>query len=292
MFPTLTPAQIARIAAHGVVRPIARGDVLIEAGDPVVPFFVVKAGEIEIVRPSALGDTLVAVHGPGKFTGEANMILGRRSLTRARVTEPGEVIELIARAVARSRADRRRDQRDPDAGLHLSPARAGGARDRRRRADRLDALRRRRFGSRNSSRATGIRSRTSISTATRTSQDLLDRFHVAVDDIPVLICRGDAVLRNPSNQQIADCLGFNAEHRSDARARRRDRRRRTGGAGGRGVRRLRRTRRAGDRVECAGRAGGLELENRELPRISRPASPARSWPAAPTPRRRSSAPKS
>ena len=27
--------------------------------------------------------------------------------------------------------------------------------------------------------------------------------------MPVLICRGDAVLRNPSNQQIADCLGFN-----------------------------------------------------------------------------------
>ena len=40
-------------------------------------------------------------------------------------------------------------------------------------------------------------------------QELLDRFHVAVADVPVLICRGDAVLRNPTNQQIADCLGFN-----------------------------------------------------------------------------------
>jgi thioredoxin reductase (NADPH) len=40
-------------------------------------------------------------------------------------------------------------------------------------------------------------------------QDLLDRFHVAAADIPVLICRGDVVLRNPSNQQIAECLGFN-----------------------------------------------------------------------------------
>ena len=55
---------------------------------------MVRAGEIEIIRPSSLGDTLVAVHGPGKFTGEANMILGRRSLTRARATEPGEVIQL------------------------------------------------------------------------------------------------------------------------------------------------------------------------------------------------------
>jgi thioredoxin reductase (NADPH) len=42
------------------------------------------------------------------------------------------------------------------------------------------------------------------------TQDLLDRFHVAVSEIPVMICRGDAVLRNPSNEAIADCLGFNA----------------------------------------------------------------------------------
>src|SRR5437660_1090064 len=94
MFPTLTPAQIARIATHGVARSIARGDVLIEAGEPIVPFFVVTAGEVEIIRPSNLGDTLIAIHGAGQFTGEANMILGRRSLMRARASEPGDVIQL------------------------------------------------------------------------------------------------------------------------------------------------------------------------------------------------------
>jgi thioredoxin reductase (NADPH) len=41
------------------------------------------------------------------------------------------------------------------------------------------------------------------------AQDLLDRFQVAAADVPVLICRGDVVLRNPTNQQIADCLGLN-----------------------------------------------------------------------------------
>jgi thioredoxin reductase (NADPH) len=41
------------------------------------------------------------------------------------------------------------------------------------------------------------------------AQDLLDKFHVTAHDVPVLICRGDAVLRNPTNRQIADCLGFN-----------------------------------------------------------------------------------
>jgi thioredoxin reductase (NADPH) len=41
------------------------------------------------------------------------------------------------------------------------------------------------------------------------AQELLDRFHVSARDVPVLICRGDSVLRNPSNKKIAECLGFN-----------------------------------------------------------------------------------
>jgi thioredoxin reductase (NADPH) len=41
------------------------------------------------------------------------------------------------------------------------------------------------------------------------AQAMLDQFHVGEGDVPVLICRGDAVLRNPGNQQIAECLGFN-----------------------------------------------------------------------------------
>ena len=40
-------------------------------------------------------------------------------------------------------------------------------------------------------------------------QNLLDSFHIAAGEIPVLICRGEVALRNPANQEIADCLGFN-----------------------------------------------------------------------------------
>src|SRR5262249_9163351 len=40
-------------------------------------------------------------------------------------------------------------------------------------------------------------------------QDLLDHFHIDIADVPVLICRGEVVLHNPTNQQIAACLGFN-----------------------------------------------------------------------------------
>src|SRR5262245_63749392 len=40
-------------------------------------------------------------------------------------------------------------------------------------------------------------------------RDLLDRFRVEPADLPVVICRGEMVLKNPSNQEIAECLGFN-----------------------------------------------------------------------------------
>ena len=40
-------------------------------------------------------------------------------------------------------------------------------------------------------------------------QNLLDSFQISTNEIPVLICRGQLVLRNPGNQEIADCLGFN-----------------------------------------------------------------------------------
>ena len=94
IFPQLTPEQINRIAAHGRTRPVQPGELLIEQGDTSVPFFVVVTGEVEIVRPFGPHETLVTVHGPGEFTGEVNMLSGRQSLVRARVTKPSEVIEL------------------------------------------------------------------------------------------------------------------------------------------------------------------------------------------------------
>src|SRR4051794_32254526 len=94
VFPTLTPAQIKRIAPHGQVRSMVKGETLVHAGDPVVPFFVVTEGAIEVVRASGASETLVAVHGPGQFSGEVNMISGRRALFASRARESGSVIAL------------------------------------------------------------------------------------------------------------------------------------------------------------------------------------------------------
>src|SRR5438093_13766491 len=94
LFPTLTAAQIARLAAQGRHRAIERGEVLVEVGDKAVPFFVVLNGEIQILRPSSATETLIVAHRAGQFLGEGNMITGRPALARAYVSESGEVLEL------------------------------------------------------------------------------------------------------------------------------------------------------------------------------------------------------
>jgi thioredoxin reductase (NADPH) len=208
VFPTLTPAQVERIAAHGRVRQIRPGEVLVQPGDQIVPFFVVTSGGVEIIRPSSANETLVALYGAGQFTGEVNMLSGRPALLQVRASESGEVIELdrehllalvqtdsqLSEIIMRAFILRRVELIAHGLGdvvllgsNHCS-----------------ETLRVKEFLTRNGhpyayidlDRDDGV-------------QDLLDRFNVSAADVPVLICRGETVLRSPTNQQIADCLGFN-----------------------------------------------------------------------------------
>jgi len=207
IFPKLKQWQIERVAAHGRVRRAELGEVLAEVGDPHIHIFVVNSGEIEIIQP---GDTesLVAVFRPGQFTGEMSMLSGRRAILRVRMKEAGDVIELDREHLMA--------MVQTDAELSEIFMRAFIFR-------RL-ALISRGFGDvvlLGSSHSPGtLRVKEFL---TRNGhpysyvdldhdegvQRLLDRFHVAVDEVPVLICRGDAVLRNPTNAEIAECLGFN-----------------------------------------------------------------------------------
>ena len=69
IFPTLTPEQLSRIVPRGRRRATTRGEVLVQVGDRNVPCFVVVSGEIEAVRPTPTGETLIVRHGPGQFSG-------------------------------------------------------------------------------------------------------------------------------------------------------------------------------------------------------------------------------
>src|SRR6476619_1620956 len=208
IFPKLTPVQISRIEPHGRIRSILPGEVLIEQGDTSVPFFVVITGEIEIVRPFGTQETLITIHSDGHFTGEVNMLSGRRSLVRARVTKPGKVIELdhqqmlslvqtdaeLSGIFMRAFILRRVELIAAGVGDIVLVGSAYSA----------DTLRIKEFLMRNGHPYSYIDLERDLDV-----QNLLDSFQVSASEIPVLICRGQIVLRTPSNQEIADCLGFN-----------------------------------------------------------------------------------
>src|SRR4029434_8880108 len=93
-YPRLTQPQVARIAAHGRVRAIAAGELLIRQGEGARMFFAVLSGRVEIARPGPGEDTLIVSYEAGQFNGEMNLLTGRRSLVQARVSQAGEIIEL------------------------------------------------------------------------------------------------------------------------------------------------------------------------------------------------------
>jgi thioredoxin reductase (NADPH) len=208
IFPKLTPAQIDRIAAHGHIRSVQPGEMLIEQGDTSVPFFVVITGEVEIVRPFDAYETLVTVHGYGEFTGEVNMLSGRRSFFRARATKPGKLIELdhqqmltlvqtdaeLSDILMRAFILRRVELIAAGVGDIILIGSTHSA----------STLRIKEFLMRNGHPYSYIDLERDPDV-----QSLLDNFKISASEIPVLICRGQLALRNPSNQQIADCLGFN-----------------------------------------------------------------------------------
>jgi thioredoxin reductase (NADPH) len=208
-FPVLTAAQISRVRSGSKIRHVKKGEILFEPDDTSVPFFVLLSGSMEIVQPDLAGERPVATHRPGEFTGEMTMISGRRCLVRGRVTEPGEFLELSA--------DGLRSLVAKDAELSEIFMRAFILR-------RLELISRGQgnvilMGSRHSANTLRLREFLSRNEhpytyvdldADKTSQELLDRFEVKLDEIPVVICSARSVLRNPSMQELADCLGLNS----------------------------------------------------------------------------------
>ena len=94
VFPTLTPEQVARLARHGRVRSMSSGEVLVAAGSQTSSFFVVTRGQVDVVSPGPGAERVVASFRAHQFTGEANMLSGRRSIGTLRVPEPSELIEI------------------------------------------------------------------------------------------------------------------------------------------------------------------------------------------------------
>jgi thioredoxin reductase (NADPH) len=207
-FPTLSTEQIARIARHGRMRQTRPGELLYDQGTEAPSFFVVISGALDIVRPRKNREDPIAVLGPGQFTGEINLVTGRRSLARARVIEAGEVLEtdgdalrtlvqtdselseLFMRAFILRRVNLMR--------LGLGDVVLVGSHH------SASTLRLREFLERNGHPYSYLDLE-----ADREAEGFLQHYGVGVEDVPVVICRGEVVLRNPTFEQVADSLGFN-----------------------------------------------------------------------------------
>jgi thioredoxin reductase (NADPH) len=208
-FPTLTAEQIDRIRAVSKVRKVKVGDILFEPGDSNVPFFVLLSGSLEIVQPGLHGERPIVTHEAGGFTGEMTMISGRRSLARGRVSEAGEVLEM---------------SNDDFRALVSRDAELGEIFMRAFILRRVELINRGAgnvilLGSQHSAQTLHLREfltrnghpHTYVDLDSDTSyQELLDHFHVTVDEVPVVICNNKTVLRSPSIQELARCLGLNA----------------------------------------------------------------------------------
>jgi thioredoxin reductase (NADPH) len=147
------------------------------------------------VRPSGAAETLITIHGPGEFTGEVNMLSGRRTLVRMRATKPGKVIELDRQHMMAL------IQTDAELGEILTRAFilrrveliAAGVGDivLVGSTNSASTLRIREFLMRNGHPYSYIDLDRDADV-----QKLLDSFRVSASEIPVMICRGQLVLKS------------------------------------------------------------------------------------------------
>ena len=205
IFPTLTAAQIERLAPLGRERRFEVDEILFDQGGTNRPLMVVLEGEIEILSDR---DALVTVHHPGNFSGDVDLIAGHPAVVRARARRAGRVLEVPAERV------RSLVLTDPELSQVFL---------------RAFILRRALLMTRSAGNLVLIGSRHSAGTLTVQEfltrnnqpyayldadhdpgvQSTLESFGVGVDDVPVLICSGRQVLKKPTIEEAAGCLGLN-----------------------------------------------------------------------------------
>jgi len=208
MFPKLSAAHLERLESAGRRMRITAGDVLVEPGQRHHDLLVVLSGSLEIGLPGLRGEEIVTMLLPGDFAGEMSTLRGVPGFVRIRVHSSGEAIAIAE--------DRLRDLVQTDAEISEIFMRAfilrrmglvaSGASNATLVGSRFSpsTLRLREFLTRNNYPYVNIDVDTDTSV-----QALLDRFHVGVDEVPVLIGNCGRVFRNPSIEQVADFLQMN-----------------------------------------------------------------------------------
>jgi thioredoxin reductase (NADPH) len=207
-FPVLPPAMVARVLPYGVEERLAEGATVFTRGERSVDFYLVLEGAIEIFDIDETGrPNVFTVHGPHQFTGEIDLFNDRQILVSGRARSGTRVVrvprasfhrmvvaetdigEIIMRAFILRRVGL---IRHAQGGVVLVGPGHGG-----------DTLRIERFLSRNGYPHRLFDTETEIDAAA-----FVRGFSVTPDDLPVVVLGGGAVLRRPSNAELADALGL------------------------------------------------------------------------------------
>jgi thioredoxin reductase (NADPH) len=207
MFPELDPFEIERMRRFGEARSFAQGEAIFTTGRIGPGFVVILSGEVDIVRRELSRESLVVTHGPGQFLGELAQLAGRPALADAVAKNPVEALIiaherlralLIAEAelgerIMRALILRRVGLLETGAG---GPIIVG-------RADSADVLRLEGFLRRNGHPVQLLNPETDDE-----AKALIERFHIDPGQLPIVLCPGGQVLRNPSEDELARCVGL------------------------------------------------------------------------------------
>jgi thioredoxin reductase (NADPH) len=207
MFPTLDPIEIERVRHLGETRSFAAGEALQTAGQVGPGLMIIFSGRVDITHRDASGrvQTIVS-HAPGEFIGELAQMAGRPALVDATATEGGQALviqpnrlrslfvaeadlgERIMRALILRRVGLLETQAGPIIVGH---------------ADNSDVLRLQVFLRRNSHPQRLLDPATDAE-----ARALIERFHVDPGQLPIVLCQGGQLLRNPTEDELARCIGL------------------------------------------------------------------------------------
>ncbi len=206
-FPRLAQDQVAALSRLATPVKLAAGETLFAAGDIDVPFFVVASGEVAVLGRAGGRDQTIAVHQPGEFTGDVDMLTGRPAAVSAVARTACEAYRVAA-------ADLRRVVGElPQVGEVLLRAFLM----RRELLEESGVAAVRVVGSRfcrDTHRIREFLARNKIPFAWMDLENdpnakaLLERFGVAAGETPLVILGNGRTLRCPSSAAVADALGI------------------------------------------------------------------------------------
>jgi thioredoxin reductase (NADPH) len=208
MFPVLAADEIARLHRFGKPRRFADGAHVLETGKVSPGIYVVVAGAIRITGRDGHGHDLpVSEHGPGNFSGELSQLSRKPSFVDGIAVGETDTLEidaeqlhalLVAEAtlgekVMRAMILRRVALIESGAG---GPVLIGAAQS-------PDVARLRGFLSRN-----GIPHQLLDPATDSDAQAFIARYAPEPEQLPLAICPDGEVLRNPTESELARCVGM------------------------------------------------------------------------------------